>query len=234
MGQQAAALSKPPYPDALCRQIGLQLGSILTRYNKKLCFPENIRHKQEPKIPVKNKNASPTWSEVKTRLAGFDRAGLLGLVKDLYALGKDNQAFLHARLSLGADPLTPYKATISRWICPDVFKNQPISIAKAKKAISDYKKAVGGAEGMAELCVFYCEQVFVFFGYCGVDDEDYFSALVRMFDQALKWIMSLPEDQRQPLVERLERILIAGHSIGWGVGYDFDRLWADANLEFPP
>jgi hypothetical protein len=38
--------------------------------------------------------------------------GLLGLLQDLYAACKDNQAFLHARLGLGPDQLGPYKATI--------------------------------------------------------------------------------------------------------------------------
>jgi len=51
------------------------------------------------------KRSTPSWSDVKTRLADFDRAGLLGLLQDLYAANKDNQAFLHARLSLGEDVL---------------------------------------------------------------------------------------------------------------------------------
>lgn len=50
----------------------------------------------------------------------FDRAGLLGLLQDLYAANKDNQAFLHARLSLGDDVLKPYKTAIDRWLWPDV------------------------------------------------------------------------------------------------------------------
>jgi hypothetical protein len=90
------------------------------------------------------------WSSVKTGLRDFDRTGLLGLLQDLYTASKENQAFLHARLNLGGDPLAPYKAAISRWICPDVFRNQPVSVAKAKKAISDYKKAIGHPEGIAE------------------------------------------------------------------------------------
>ena len=45
---------------------------------------------------------SPTWSDVKAKLADFDRASLQGLVKDLYGASKDNQAFLHARFGLGA------------------------------------------------------------------------------------------------------------------------------------
>jgi hypothetical protein len=72
------------------------------------------------------------WSDVKTKLADFDRASLIGLLQDLYAVSKDNQAFLHARFALGSDVLKPYKATIDSWLWPDVFKNQDTSVAKAK------------------------------------------------------------------------------------------------------
>ena len=72
------------------------------------------------------KKANLSWIDIKAKLADFDRARLLGLVQDLYAASKDNQAFLHARLRLGDDVLEPYKATISRWLWPDVFKNQDI------------------------------------------------------------------------------------------------------------
>ena len=70
------------------------------------------------------KKKSVSWSEVKTRLAAVDRAGLLSLVQDLYGASKDDQAFLHARFALGEDILKPYKVTIDRWLCPDVLKNQ--------------------------------------------------------------------------------------------------------------
>jgi len=81
---------------------------------------------------------------------------LLGLVQDLYNAHKDNQTFLHARFGVGEDALQPYKQTIERWISPDVFnkKQQDISVAKAKQAISDYKKAVGEPAGLGELMVF--------------------------------------------------------------------------------
>ena len=88
---------------------------------------------------VRSKNASPTRSDVRTALLDFDREGLRGLVQDLYTASKDNQAFLHARLGLGHDQLQPFKACISNWICPDVMKNQPISVSKAKRAIAERK-----------------------------------------------------------------------------------------------
>ena len=175
---------------------------------------------------VRDRKAAVSWSSVKAGLRGFDRTALLGLIQDLYAASKDNQAFLHARLNLGGDPLKPYKAVISRWVCPDIFKNQPVSVAKAKKAIADYKKAIGYPEGMAELSVFYCEEAIVFLRDCGMDDEGYYSALVLMFEQALKWVTTLPENQQKPLLERLGRVRAAGRQIGWGVGDEMADLWS--------
>lgn len=113
------------------------------------------------RMAAKPKKAAPSWSDVKVRLAGFDRTALLVLVQDLYAASKDNQAFLHARFGLGGDVLDPYKATIDRWLWPDVYKNQDVSVSKAKKAIADYKKASGRPEGLAELMVFFCERAAV-------------------------------------------------------------------------
>ena len=53
------------------------------------------------------KKNTPSWSDVKAQLADFDRAGLLGLIQDMYAASKDNKAFLHARFGLGDDVLKP-------------------------------------------------------------------------------------------------------------------------------
>ncbi len=170
------------------------------------------------------KKAAPSWNSVKARLADLDHTCLLGLVQDLYAASKDNQAFLHARLHLGEDVLKPYKAAIDRWLWPDVFKNQDTSVAKAKKAITDYKKASGTADGLAELMVFYCERASGFSCDVGLDDEAYLSALVRMFEQALKAVATLPETQRPALWMRLERVRDRSHDIGYGVGEDMDAL----------
>lgn len=182
---------------------------------------------------MKARKLSPSWSHVKTRLANFDHAGLLALVQDLYAASKDNQTFLHARFGLGGDVLKPYKATIAQWINPaDVRK--PMSVAKAKKAISDYKKALGQPEGLAELTVFYCEEVFDFLAGCGLEDEGYYDALVRMFEQALKYVLALPTAERAPFLTRLEQVRQFGQNIGWGVGYDFNHIWSEAGLAGEP
>ena len=110
------------------------------------------------------------------------------------------------------------------------MKNEPISVAKAKKAISDYKKAIGRPEGLAELSVFYCEEVFNFLDSCGMDDESYLMALVRMFEQALQLVLVLPLAERTAYLDRLDKLRSRGQDIGWGVEEDFDCIWLEAGL----
>lgn len=172
-----------------------------------------------------NRPTYPSWGDVKAKLTELDRAGLIGLVQALYAASKDNQTFLHARLQLGDDLLKPYKATLARWLWPDMFKNQDTSVAKAKKVIADYKKAVGRADELAELMVFYCELASGFSCDVGLQDEGYFDALVRMFAQAVKVTATLPQAQRPALLARLDAVRQRCHDLGYGVGDDMDALF---------
>jgi len=173
-------------------------------------------------MPRRQAGSQPTWTDVKAKLASLDRPGLVGLIQDLYAAHKDNQTFLHARFGLGEDILTPYKETLDRWLWPDVLRNQDTSVIKAKQAISSYKKAVGDPVGLAELMVFYCECAAGFCNGILYQDDSYFDALVRMFEQALKIIAQLPASDRHPLVARLDKVRTISHNFGYGVGDDMD------------
>ena len=168
-----------------------------------------------------------TWSDLKAELAQFDRTGLLGLLKDLCALRPENRAFLAARLNVGSDPLTPFKKVISRWTYPDLMKGQDVSVAKAKKAIADYSKAAGQPEGMAELCIFYCEEAARLVGDCGMEDEAYYSALVRMFEQALTQATELPAAERDKMLKRIDTVRTSLRGIGWGVSDAVNEIWHD-------
>jgi len=110
---------------------------------------------------------------------------------------------------------------------PDMFKNQNASVAEAKKSIANYKKAIGHSDGLAELMVFYCERASGFSVEVGLQDEGYFDALVRMFEQALKAIADLPDSQRPALWSRLDAVRRISQNVGFGVGEDMDRLLAE-------
>jgi hypothetical protein len=168
-----------------------------------------------------------TWNDIKAELAQFDRTGLLGLLKDLCALRPENRAFLAARFGVGSDPLTPFKKVISRWIYPDLMKGHDISVVKAKKAIADYRKALGRPEGITELCVFYCEEAARLVSDCGLEDEAYYSALVRMFEQGLTQAIELPTAERNKMLKRLDTVRESLRGIGWGVSDAVNEVWHD-------
>jgi len=182
-------------------------------------------------IVAKDKGASPTWIDVKTSLLTFDRAGLHGLLQDLYAASKENQAFFHARLGLGPDQLGPYKAMISRWVNPDLMKDQPVSVSKAKKAIADYRKAIGRPEGLAELSIFFCEEAISFVESCSFQDESYFVALIRMYGQSLTLVVNLPAPERCRYVKRLNKLRSRSKHVGYGVQDELNSLWYDADFD---
>jgi hypothetical protein len=175
-------------------------------------------------MPQRQPKSKPTWSDVKAKLLDFDRPGLLALIQDLYAAYKDNQTFLHTRFGLCQDVLAPYKKTIDRWLCPKVFSNQRESYPQAKRAINDYKKAVGDPAGLTELMVFYCECAASFTSQYGNDDEGYYNALIRMFEEALQCATNLPDDQEDAFVARLGDVRDVCHQFGYGVGDHMDDL----------
>jgi hypothetical protein len=95
-------------------------------------------------------------------------------------------------------------------------------VAKAKQAISSYRKAVDEPAGLAELMVFYCERAAGFCCDIGYQDQSYFDALVRMFEQALAVADQVPHHHRNSLIDRLDRVRTSSHNFGYGVGDDMD------------
>jgi hypothetical protein len=171
--------------------------------------------------------SKPTWADVKTKLAGFDRASLLCVLQDLYTADQGKRAFLHGRFGLGEDPLQPYKKTIDRWLWPDVFRGQQTSVSRAKGAIAKYERAIGDPVGLTELLVFYCERGA---GFCeDVDHRDaaYLDAIVRVFGHALKAAANLPDNDQNDFLSRLDRVRSIGRQLGNGVGEDMDVLLSE-------
>ncbi|MFC1835341.1 hypothetical protein ACFL2Q_11495 [Thermodesulfobacteriota bacterium] len=179
---------------------------------------------------TKKKHASPAWSEVKSAVVGLDKKQLVELVRDLYRLSKQNQSFLAARFSLGEDPLAPYKKTIRDCMYPDVLKDKPVQIARAKRAISDYSKAVGDPIGEAELMMLFVECGNNFTVEFGDIDEDFYNALNLMYRRTIEKVLSLPDEQHSDFKERLREIMESSSGIGWGY---HDELRHDFYEAFP-
>ncbi len=179
---------------------------------------------------AKRKQSGPTWADVKAVLAGLEQKQLVQLAGDLYRLSKENKDFFHARFAVGEDPLAPYKKSIQESMYPDVYKNKPIQISKAKEAIRRYSKAVGDPLGEAELMTFFVECGNSFTVEFGDIDEGFYNALNLMYRRTIEKVLGLSVEQRYDFRERLEEIMTSSGSIGWGY---HDELRQDFYEAFP-
>ena len=170
------------------------------------------------------------WSNVKARVSNLNQKQLLQLVADLYRLSKENREFIHARFSVGDDPLGPYKETISDCMYPDVYSNKPVQVAKARRAISSYSKATGDPLGEAELMTVPVEYGNSFTVDFGDIDGPFYDSLNRAYQEVIDKVLSLPQEQRDRFRERLEAIMKSSSGIGWGY---HDALFEDYHRAFP-
>ncbi len=165
---------------------------------------------------ARNKQPARSWKDIRAALNKAGRNDLLKLVGDLYALRKENQDFLHARFLKDASTLVPYKVTIEHYISPAEPWKTPVKISLARKAISDYRKAIGDPEGLAELMLFYVE--------CGVNftlefgdiDEAFYSSVISVFSDGMKMLDRCDQDVIDKLLPRFEAAVHSTAEIGWG------------------
>ena len=174
----------------------------------------------------RKKTDRPTWAGVKAAISGFDRSELVKLIGDLYRLSKTNKDFLHARFAIGKDPLDTYRRTIEESMYPDLGK--PIRISQAKRAISECSKAMGDSISETELMVFFVECGNRFTLDYGDIDEEFYDALVRMYERAIGKVHSLPAEEQLGFRARLRNIMTSSSGMGWGYHDGLCDLYYDA------
>ena len=60
-----------------------------------------------------------------------------------------------------------------------------------------------------------------------MQDEGFFNARVRMFEQSIKAAEMVPDADRKELVARLGNVKCLSHNFGYGVGDDMDYLFGE-------
>lgn len=179
---------------------------------------------------AKKPKTKPTWSDIKVKLADFDRAGLIQLIADLYVAEKTNQSFLHTRFALGADPLDVYKKRIHKALFPNVrSRNAAVKVGNAKKAISEYQKAIGLREGLLELHLYFCEVAMDFSTGYGYEAEGFFNAVYLQFKKAVEALGHFSGDQKEEALDRLYDLRQVASNVGYGLEDDMGDLLAAAN-----
>jgi len=144
---------------------------------------------------------------------------LVRLIGELYRLSRENQRFLEARLGGGSEQLPGYQRLVADCLWPDPLrKGAKLRIVEAKRAISQYERATGDAEGTAELMLTFVEQGTGFAADLGYGDEDFFASLEGMLSRALDGLQRCTEWFRQSMEPRLIRLSKLASNIGWGYG----------------
>jgi hypothetical protein len=157
-----------------------------------------------------------TWSTVKTAASELSQKELLSLVGELYRLSKGNQAFLHARFTDAEAAMVDCKKVIAECLYADVLRARPLQVAKAKKAVADFCKAVADPVAHAELMVFFVEQGNAFTLEYGDVDAGFYSTLLKMARRAVEVICDFPVELQESFRERLAEVVRSSSGIGWG------------------
>ncbi|MCX6842411.1 MAG: hypothetical protein NTX53_09050 [candidate division WOR-3 bacterium] len=185
-------------------------------------------NRQEPT----GRRTTPTWTDIRRKLAQTDMDYVIGVVKALFDFSKENRTFLASRLF----PETDWSALLEKCrkqVREAVFPVAPrqIRLGDARKAISAYKKATSDLAGTAELMLVYVESGTECAQSYGEDSDSFYNSLTSVMEELLK---ILCDERNRRLFERLrERVCDlerkAGDT-GWGYGERISDRLAEAGL----
>jgi hypothetical protein len=108
--------------------------------------------------------------------------------------------------------------------------NGKISLATARKAVSDYRKASRDLAGVVDLMLFYVECGTEFAAEYGYGEEPYFGSLEGMFAAALKDLPHVDATFRSECWDRIDSIIDRAEAIGWGYQDNLSGLLEEAQV----
>jgi hypothetical protein len=168
----------------------------------------------EPKTPK-------GWTAIKRHLKDWDAAQLTALVKDLYDSSPDNRTFLEARTQAatsGGAALETYRARIVEQFFPKRGGFGKLKMAEARKAIREYKKAPGNAEGTLELLLTYLENGNEFTCQYGDISGPFYDSLCSVMDELAEMLKNEGPAAYAKVCDRLNHVASKASGIGWGYG----------------
>ena len=182
--------------------------------------------------------AKTSWKDIKPVLSGFSSTQLLGLVQDLYRFSEQNASFMQARFLSDrkqGDHLAVYKKRIQQAVSPKQPWKQDVRLADGRRAIRDFKKAIGNISDTLTLMVYYVE--------CGNDftlefgdiDEAFYNSLGSMFSKIVQIL--LDENNQDLAAAFLPTLETEFHRVdgkmGWGYPDELSDYIAELRDAFP-
>jgi hypothetical protein len=158
------------------------------------------------------------WSDVKVNLNGFDRAGLLGVIRSLYEANAANRRFLHARFVPTASALEEYRNLVQAAVFPPPLGQRPVRLREASAAIAEYQRSTGDLGGVVDLLLTFVEAGTEQAADLGYGDDAYFATLERKVKEVVAALDALPDSVRGEATTRLVRLAEYQDLLGWGYG----------------
>jgi hypothetical protein len=170
--------------------------------------------------------------ELKQFLQSKSQAELINQISELFTRFDQVKDFFQIRFNpvLNDAPIQEkYKKEIKNAVIPESerdFRNTP-NLAKAEKAISDYKRVAASNVGVVEILLHFVETVIDFVNQFGDIDEEFYESMETKFEDALKLIV---KDGLQDIFEEdCRRIVNEAEGIGYGsyddLNYNYEQYF---------
>ncbi|MGB8352709.1 MAG: hypothetical protein WCD79_02380 [Chthoniobacteraceae bacterium] len=172
-----------------------------------------------PDETKETKKKPGSWSVVRKHLATWDKAALIGLVKDIYEAAGTNRDFIQARCNAeeGDVSLANYKKRVVDQFYP-ARGEAKLKLGEARKAIREYHKATGNIPGTIELLLTFSEAGAKFTNDFGDIDDRFYGSLCSAMDELADLIISEGEEAWGAVSTRMEKLANSTNGIGWGYG----------------
>ena len=161
-----------------------------------------------------------TLTEVKKKLSHLSQKELIALIAKLYKTNSDAVNILNVELgdaSYTDELLEESKQKIQNIFFPERSMAFP-SLSKAKKIISDFKKASNSFGGLIELKVYYAECVAEFGNAYGDMPESFYDSLESVYEDVVTGLNKMnSESLFAKYYERLKAIADSTGDMGYGI-----------------
>lgn len=156
--------------------------------------------------------------DLKKHLKKLEQNELIQIIADLYKMNQDVKDFLNVKFN-GEKVIQELYERAENEIMDEFFSDKgfgKMRLAKAKKAITNFKKFTNDAERELELMLFYVEIGTEFTIIYGDIDERFYSSMESMFHKVVK---ACENDEKlfNKFRDRLYKIVMdTDGAVGWG------------------
>lgn len=156
-------------------------------------------------------------ADVKRYLKDLDNKELVGIITELFKANKPVQDYFAVKIN-GEAAIEELYARAAEAINNEFFPNRghgKLRLSVAQKAISDYKKQTGDAEGTTGLMLYYVELGTEFTNTYGDIDLPFYNSMLSIWEK----VVEACENDKQLydlLSDRLYDVVDKSDGVGWG------------------